>query len=183
MSSVPLSDGCKSPTKMHRTSSYGCASSVTTSIGSKRRLQREAVVVTTCDNSKVAVPQFTTVFLLVTTVLPCFARNIGWITQVMCGGCIIETQFFDVFWSLSFVCHESWQVCRCMGSLGPGGHANRKRWSQRNLRIPSGGSGTYVGAARYHCVRGLSAYLSYLMKVREYMWVRNWATLKHIFGW
>jgi hypothetical protein len=41
--------------------------------------------------------QFTTVFLLVTTVLPCFARNIGWITQVMCGGCIIETQFFDVF--------------------------------------------------------------------------------------
>ena len=55
MSSVPLSDGRKSPTKMHRTSSCGCASSVTTSIGSKRRLQREAVVVTTCDNSKVAV--------------------------------------------------------------------------------------------------------------------------------
>ena len=53
-----------------------------------------------------------------------------------------------------------------MDSFVPGGDSNRKRRSERNLRIPSGGSGTYVGAARYHCVRGLSAYL---MKVREYV--------------
>ena len=51
MSSVPLSDGCKSPMKMHGTSSCGCASSVRTSIESKRRLLSQAVaVVTTCDN-------------------------------------------------------------------------------------------------------------------------------------
>ena len=67
MSSVPLSDGSKSPMKMHRTSSYGCASSVITSIESKRRLQSQAVaVVTTCDNSFRSSP----LFLLVTTVLP-----------------------------------------------------------------------------------------------------------------
>ena len=53
-----------------------------------------------------------------------------------------------------------------MDSFVPGGDSNRKRRSERNLRIPSGGSGTYVGAARYHCVRGLSAYL---MKVREHV--------------
>ena len=94
MSSVPLSDGCKSPMKMHGTSSCGCASSVITSIESKRRLLSQAVaVVTTCDNSKVAVhfcfglwPRFYR-----------WARNSGWIKQVMCGGCIIETQFFWCF--------------------------------------------------------------------------------------
>ena len=49
MSSVPLSDGCKSPTKMHGTSSCGCASSVITSIESKRRLLSQAVAVVSQD--------------------------------------------------------------------------------------------------------------------------------------
>ena len=67
MSSVPLSDGYKSPMKMHGTSSCGCASSVITSIESKRRLLSQAVaVVTTCDNSF----RSSLLFLLVTTVLP-----------------------------------------------------------------------------------------------------------------
>ena len=67
MSSVPLSDGCKSPMKMHGTSSCGCASSVITSIESKRRLLSQAMaVVTTCDNSF----RSSLLFLLVTTVLP-----------------------------------------------------------------------------------------------------------------
>ena len=92
MSSVPLSDGCKSPMKMHGTSSCGCASSVITSIESKRRLLSQAVaVVTTCDNSKVAVHFCFGLWPLFYR----WARNNGWITQVMCGGCIIETQFFD----------------------------------------------------------------------------------------
>ena len=60
MSSVPLSDGCKSPMKMHGTSSYGCASSVITSIESKRRLQSQAVAVVSQDVSILS--QFTSVF-------------------------------------------------------------------------------------------------------------------------
>ena len=94
MSSVPLSDGCKSPMKMHGTSSCGCASSVITSIGSKRRLQSQAVAVVSQDVSILS--QFTSIFAC--DLWPRFyrwARNIGWIKQVMCGGCIIETQFFD----------------------------------------------------------------------------------------
>lgn len=36
-----------------------------------------------------------------------WARNSGWITQVMCGGCIIKTYRDPVFWSLSFMCHDT----------------------------------------------------------------------------
>ena len=59
MSSVPLSDGYKSPMKMHGTSSCGCASSVITSIESKRRLQSQAVAVVSQDVSILS--QFTSV--------------------------------------------------------------------------------------------------------------------------
>ena len=106
--SVPLSDGCKSPMKMHGTSSCGCASSVITSIESKRRLQSQAVAVVSQDVSILS--QFTSVFAC--DLWPRFyrwARNSGWITQVMCGGCIIETQFFDR-WALCVMSHDRFVV-------------------------------------------------------------------------
>ena len=112
MSSVPLSDGCKSPMKMHRTSSCGCASSVITSIESKRRLQREAVA---CRGSRYNMWQLQSrsslLFRLVTTVLPMgkeqrvdYASHVWWMHHrdpVFWCFLIVELCVFCVSWVMT----------------------------------------------------------------------------------
>ena len=169
---VPLSYGCKSPMKMHGTYSCGCASSAITSIGSKTRLQSQVAVVS---QDVSILSQF--LFLFRSCFFFCLTRVLHRFTHVQgtASVCIIETQFFDC-WALC-VMTELLSLHRVFSCFVSGGDSNRKRRSKRNLRIPSGGSGTYVGAARHHRVRSLSAYL----KVRECMIERLWN--KHIFGW
>ena len=76
---VPLNDGCKSPTKIRRTSFCGCVFFATTSIGSKRRLKSE-------ETTLVAIPScycfsFYSCLILIHSF---HARSTGCINHVRC---------------------------------------------------------------------------------------------------
>ena len=112
MSSVPLSDGCKSPMKMHRTSSCGCASSVITSIGSKRRLQREAVA---CRGSRYNMWQLLSQFTSVSACDHCFTDGQG-TAGGLSKSCAVDASsrpsflmFFDR-WALCVMSHDRFVV-------------------------------------------------------------------------